>query len=119
MARSRPAKSQGNGEDGKDTSSTPARRARQGGDSGSRRNQPQARQRQAPPKQGSVTKAVQAERKSSRFLSDMIAELRKVQWPTRNQLMQSTAVVLVVVVIVVVYLWALDSVIEPIINALF
>lgn len=118
MARSRPAKSQGNGKDGKDTSSTPARRARQGGD-GSRRNQPQSRQRQAPPKQGSVTKAVQAERRGSRFFSDMVAELRKVQWPTRNQLLQSTAVVILVVVIVVIYLWAVDSVVSRAVDAIF
>lgn len=66
-----------------------------------------------------MTKAVQQERKGSRFISDMIAELRKVQWPTRNQLLQSTAVVLLVVLIVVIYLWAVDSVVSRVVDAIF
>ena len=120
MARSRPAKSQGDGNgDKKGSSSTPARRARTGADAGSRRNQPRTRQAAQPPKQGSVTKAVQQERRGGRFISDMIAELRKIQWPTRSQLLQSVAVVLLVVIIVVVYLWAVDAVVSRVVNAIF
>ncbi len=46
-------------------------------------------------------------------------ELRKVSWPTRTQLLQSTAVVLVVVAIVAVYLAVLDSIFERLIDAIF
>jgi preprotein translocase subunit SecE len=76
-------------------------------------------QRRKPEKAGSVTKAVQQQRRSSRFIQEVIAELKKVSWPTRTQLMQSTAVVLVVVAIVAVYLWVLDSIFQNLVDALF
>lgn len=66
-----------------------------------------------------MTKAVQQERKGSRFIADMIAELRKVQWPTRAQLAQNTAVVILVVIIVVAYLAAVDSVVSRAVDAIF
>ncbi|MGD9572663.1 MAG: preprotein translocase subunit SecE [Thermoleophilia bacterium] len=52
-------------------------------------------------------------------MSEVIAELKKVSWPDRTTLMQSTAVVLVVVAIVSVYLWALDSIFERVVDAIF
>jgi preprotein translocase subunit SecE len=75
--------------------------------------------RRKPEKAGSYTKAVAAERKGSRFLSEVIAELKKVSWPTRTQLLQSTAVVLVVVAIVSAYLAALDAVFRRVIDSIF
>ncbi|MGD9696071.1 MAG: preprotein translocase subunit SecE [Thermoleophilia bacterium] len=59
------------------------------------------------------------QRRGSRFITEVVAELRKVSWPTRTQLMQSTAVVLVVVAIVSLYLWALDSVFSRLVDAIF
>ena len=82
-----------------------------------RPTQPAPRRKQE--KAGSVTKAVVQQRRGSRFLQEVIAELKKVSWPTRTQLAQSTAVVLVVVAIVAVYLAALDSVFERLVDALF
>ena len=79
----------------------------------------QPARRRKPEKAGSVTKAVAQQRRGSRFLQEVIAELKKVSWPTRTQLAQSTAVVLVVVAIVAVYLAALDSVFERLVDALF
>lgn len=76
-------------------------------------------QRRKQEKAGSVTKAVVQQRRGSRFLQEVIAELKKVSWPTRTQLLQSTAVVLVVVAIVAVYLAALDSVFEQLVDAIF
>ncbi|HMO00049.1 MAG TPA: preprotein translocase subunit SecE [Miltoncostaeaceae bacterium] len=76
-------------------------------------------QRRKQEKAGSVTKAVVQQRRGSRFLQEVIAELKKVSWPTRTQLLQSTAVVLAVVAIVAVYLAALDSVFERVVDALF
>lgn len=75
--------------------------------------------RRKPEKAGSYTKAVAAERKGSRFISEVIAELKKVSWPTRNALLQSTAVVLVVVAIVSAYLAALDAVFRRLIDSMF
>ena len=80
------------------------------------RNQKGRRSQQ---KAGTVTKAVAAERRGSRFISEVIAELRKVSWPTRTQLVQSTAVVLVVVAIVAAYLAVLDSIFSRMIDAIF
>jgi preprotein translocase subunit SecE len=48
-----------------------------------------------------------------------VVELRKVSWPTRNALMQSTGVVIVVVAIVSLYLWALDSIFDRLVGAIF
>ena|SRR5690349_3624749 len=81
-----------------------------------RPTQPAQRRTEKP---GSVTKAVQQQRRSSRFIHEVIAELKKVSWPTRTQLMQSTAVVLVVVAIVAVYLWVLDSIFQNLVDAIF
>jgi preprotein translocase subunit SecE len=121
MARIRPARGQGASGDGKAPAPGGARAPRQ-----SRRQQappaprptPQ-KGRRAPQKAGTVTKAVAAERRGTRFLSEVIAELRKVSWPTRTQLAQSTAVVLVVVAIVAAYLAALDAVFSRMIDAIF
>jgi preprotein translocase subunit SecE len=99
----------------KPSSSTPARR-RGGGTPNPRPVQPGGRRRKE--KAGTVTKAVQ-QRRGSRFVSEVIAELKKVSWPTRTVLMQSTGVVLLVVAIVSAYLAALDSVFDRLVDSLF
>jgi preprotein translocase subunit SecE len=120
MARIRPARGQGASGDGKAPAPASARAPRQ-----SRRQPPSPRPtpqkggRRSTQKAGTVTKAVAAERRGSRFLSEVIAELRKVSWPTRTQLLQSTAVVLVVVAIVAAYLAALDNLFRNMIDAIF
>ena len=43
-----------------------------------------------------------------RFVQEAIAELKKVEWPTQQQVVSGTAVVLVACVIVGVYLYAND-----------
>jgi preprotein translocase subunit SecE len=43
------------------------------------------------------------------FARECWAELQRVQWPGREQLWQSTAVVLVVCVVVATYLFVLDN----------
>jgi preprotein translocase subunit SecE len=122
MARSRSARGgQDKGEGGKPaqppkpSSSTPARR-RGGGPPNPRPVQGGSRRRKD--KAGTVTKAVQ-QRRGSRFLAEVVAELRKVSWPTRTVLLQSTGVVLLVVAIVSAYLAALDTVFDRLIDSLF
>lgn len=44
------------------------------------------------------------------FTRECVAELRKVQWPTREALWSATAVVLLVTIIVGLYIFGLDSV---------
>ena len=126
MARIRPAKGQERSGDG----GTPNPPAPAGARAPKprRADKPVQSPRPAPPpggrrrpqeKAGTVTKAVQRERRGSRFLREVIVELRKVSWPTRTQLIQSTAVVLVVVAIVSAYLAVIDSIFERFVNAIF
>jgi preprotein translocase subunit SecE len=123
MARIRPARKDGSSKDdgGDSTPPSPPARARRSRNEASR-NAPQA-PRPKPASQrakaGSVTKDVQDKRRSSRFIGDVIAELRKVQWPTRPQLMQSTAVVILVVAIVTIYLDIVDNIVGRIVHAIF
>ena len=44
-----------------------------------------------------------------RFIREVIAELKKVTWPTREETMKLTAVVIVISVIVGVFIGGLDS----------
>jgi len=45
-----------------------------------------------------------------RFINESIAELKKVEWPGQNQVVQGTVVVLIACLIVGVYLWLNDQV---------
>jgi preprotein translocase subunit SecE len=47
------------------------------------------------------------------FVRESIAELRKVEWPTRNQVVQGTIVVIIACVIVGAFLWGADQVLRP------
>lgn len=49
---------------------------------------------------------------SRQFLSEVSSELRKVHWPTRQETLAATAVVLVVVLIVSLWLGLVDGVIS-------
>jgi preprotein translocase subunit SecE len=51
-----------------------------------------------------------------RFVSESIAELKKVEWPTQPQLVTGTTVVLIACVIVGIYLYAADRVFSPLVN---
>jgi preprotein translocase SecE subunit len=43
------------------------------------------------------------------FIAESAAELKKVEWPGQNQVIQGTVVVLVACIIVGVYLWLNDQ----------
>ena len=58
-------------------------------------------------------------RRISRFLREVVAELRKVIWPTRKQMVTYTAVVLAFVAFMVALVWALDWVFAKAVFALF
>jgi preprotein translocase subunit SecE len=47
------------------------------------------------------------------FIRESWAELRKVDWPNRNQVVQGTIVVIIACAVVGAYLWGLDQVIQP------
>jgi preprotein translocase subunit SecE len=120
MARIRPARGQGRSGDGPTPAPGGARAPASRRQPASPRPAPQGGGRRGQKeKAGTVTKAVVQQRRGSRFINEVIAELRKVSWPTLATLVQSTAVVLVVVAIVAVYLAALDAVFERLVDAIF
>jgi preprotein translocase SecE subunit len=52
-------------------------------------------------------------RRRGRFIHESIAELRKVEWPTRAHVIQGTVAVIVACLIVGAYLWGVDQVLRP------
>jgi len=47
-------------------------------------------------------------RRTQQFFREVAAEFRRVNWPSRNDVINSTVVVLAVVLALAVYLWAVD-----------
>ena len=54
-----------------------------------------------------------------RFARDVRGELRRVTWPDRDQLRQSTAVVLIIVLVLAVYIAAVDFVFQSLVRLVF
>ena len=52
-------------------------------------------------------------RERGRFVRESWAELKKVEWPSRSQVVQGTIVVIIACVIVGTYLYAADQVFKP------
>ena len=91
-----------------------ARAAAGDGASTSRRARAQqVRPSQQPTKQQTGRKS---ETQRGQFIRESYAELRKVDWPTRNQTFQGVVVVIIACVIVGAYLWGLDQVIRPLVD---
>lgn len=55
--------------------------------------------------------------KSLQFLREVKAELRKVTWPSRNQTLGSTAVVIILVAIISMFLGAVDIALARLVQA--
>ena len=47
------------------------------------------------------------------FVRESVAELRKVEWPNRAQVIQGTIVVIIACAIVGAYLWGADQILRP------
>jgi preprotein translocase subunit SecE len=54
-----------------------------------------------------------------RFGRDVRGELRRVTWPDRDQLRQSTAVVLIIVIVLAIYVAAVDFVFQSLVRLVF
>ena len=54
-----------------------------------------------------------------RFTRDVRSELRRVSWPDRDQLRQSTAVVLIIVLTLLAYVYAWDTVFQALARLIF
>ena len=53
------------------------------------------------------------------FVNDVIKEMKKVTWPTQDELKESTMIVLVLTIILAVFTFAVDGVFNKISSALF
>ena len=53
------------------------------------------------------------------FIGESWAELKKVEWPTQNQLIQGVVVVLIACLIVGIYLWGADLVFKRLVQDVF
>ena len=53
------------------------------------------------------------------FLNEVRVEMQKVTWPSRNEIMSYTVVVLVTVLILSVVIWAADNVLGRVLKLFF
>ena len=76
-----------------------------------------ARARQAQQRPGMQPSSAQTGRREPRergkFVKEAIAELKKVEWPSRAQVLQGTIVVIIACVIVGAFLYAADQSFKP------
>ena len=54
-----------------------------------------------------------------RFVGESVAELKKVEWPRQQQLIQGVAVVLIACIIVGAYLWVSDLAFKRLVQNVF
>lgn len=52
------------------------------------------------------------------FVSDVVKEMEKVTWPTREELMESTKVVIIVSLLISLFTWAVDLVVSEALKAI-
>jgi preprotein translocase subunit SecE len=79
--------------------------------------QPRARSRQAQVRPGAQPTATQTGRREprerGRFVKEAWAELKKVEWPSRAQVIQGTIVVIIACAIVGTFLYGADQALKP------
>jgi preprotein translocase subunit SecE len=52
------------------------------------------------------------------FFNDVVKEMSKVTWPTREELMEQTKIVIIVTLIIAVFTWAVDTGISALLKAI-
>jgi len=50
------------------------------------------------------------------YLRGVRTEIRRVSWPTRNEVISLTALILLLVVIMTLYIWGVDTVLQAILR---
>ena len=63
--------------------------------------------------------AVERHERRGGFIAESWQELKKVEWPDQNQVIQGTVVVLVACIVVGVYLYANDQVWKQVVSKVF
>ncbi|HTP12184.1 MAG TPA: preprotein translocase subunit SecE [Bacteroidota bacterium] len=52
------------------------------------------------------------------FFQDAVKEMEKVTWPTRDELMESTRVVIIVCLLIAVFTWVVDFAVSKVIQTI-
>jgi preprotein translocase subunit SecE len=52
------------------------------------------------------------------FFNDVVKEMEKVTWPSREELMESTKVVIIVTLVIAVFAWVVDFAVSEILKAI-
>lgn len=58
-------------------------------------------------------------KKIKQFVEDVRVEMKKVIWPERDQLMNSTVIVIIISAIFTLYIFFADTIISRVINILY
>ena len=53
------------------------------------------------------------------FVNDVVKEMKKVTWPTKDELKESTTIVIVVCLIIAAFTWLIDFAINQIFKGIF
>ncbi len=53
------------------------------------------------------------------FVNDVVKEMKKVTWPTQDELKESTSVVIVVCLLIAAFTYVVDLVVNQIIKGIF
>jgi len=57
--------------------------------------------------------------KITKFLKEVVAELKKVTWPTKEELTGSTIVVIVVSIVVAIFIGVVDRILTFVVSQIF
>jgi preprotein translocase subunit SecE len=57
--------------------------------------------------------------KIKEFFGNVVTEMKKVSWPTREQLRESTVVVIVTTIIITSLVWVIDMIMSGIVGMVF
>lgn len=57
--------------------------------------------------------------KIKKFVNEVVAEMKKVSWPSKEQLRESTVVVLVVTGIITLFTFMIDEIMTLVITSIF
>jgi preprotein translocase subunit SecE len=57
--------------------------------------------------------------KIKKFFEDIVKEMKKVTWPTKAELMESTKIVIVVCIILAGFTYVIDMIINQVIKGIF
>lgn len=53
------------------------------------------------------------------FFQDVVKEMKKVTWPTKQELLESTRVVIIVCIVLAVFTYVIDMLISQVIKGIF